>query len=93
MTHYVVLFFLGCRAMIVIPTSKLFKMFYILKRRDEFYHLHPRGSPVVVDLPYSNKHWKERFVRLKCPNEIWMSLKWEVSNDGPNRMIGATLAK
>ena len=74
MAFYVVIF-LGCRAMTVILTSKLFRMLYILKKGDEFYHLYLRGSLVVVDLPFSNKHWNERFVRLKCLGGIGVSLK------------------
>ena len=49
-------FYLGCKAMTIIPASRLFKMFYILKRREEFYHFQSKGSPIGIDLPSNNKH-------------------------------------
>ena len=53
--------------MTVIPTSRLFKMFYL-------FHFHPRDSPIVVDLPRV-KNWKDKFIQLKHSDRIRVSIK------------------
>ena len=37
-------FYLGCMAMTIVATSRLFRMFYTLKRKEEFYYFYFRGS-------------------------------------------------
>ena len=43
-------FYLGCKAMLVQSHSKLFRIFYSLCRKGQYYHFLPKDSPIVIDL-------------------------------------------
>ena len=45
----------------------------------------------MVNLPSNNKHWKKRFVRLKCSSSVKVCMKWRVDNDSLNRMLKVTM--
>ena len=51
----IVAFYLGCHIIGVTPTSRLFRSFFFLKTREEFYFLQSRGKPIVTGLPDTNK--------------------------------------
>ena len=78
--------------MLVMPRSRLFKMFCFLCRKEQFYHFRPRDSPMVVGLPRVKK-WKDRFVRMKRPSSIGVGMRWWIASEGPNQMHEASLAK
>ena len=48
-------FYLRCRILGVMPTSRLFSNFYYLKTYEEFYFLQSRGKSIVTKLPDTNK--------------------------------------
>ena len=67
-------FYLGCHILGVMPTSRLFRNFYFLKTREEFYFLQSRGKPIVTGLPDINKGWKPLFIRVTVLNGFGVDL-------------------
>ena len=51
----IVAFYIGCHIIEVTPTSRLFRNFFFLKTREEFYFLQSRGKSIVTGLPDTNK--------------------------------------
>ena len=72
-------FYLGCRILGVMLTSRLFRNFYYLKTREEFYFLQSRDKPIVTKLSDTNKGWKPLFVRITDPNGFRVDLQWLVA--------------
>ena len=60
-------FYLGFHIIGVTSTSQLFRSFFFLKTREEFYFLQSRGKPIVTGLPDTNKGWKPLFLRITSP--------------------------
>ena len=67
------------------PTSRLFRNFYYLKTREEFYFLQSRDKPIVTKLSDTNKGWKPLFVRVTYPNGFKVDLQWRVVKAGGNK--------
>ena len=84
-------FYLGCHIIGVPPTSRLFRTFYFLKTREEFYFLQARGKPIVTGLPDTNKGWKPLFLRIVSPIGFGVDLQWRVAKAGGNKMPALTL--
>ena len=89
----IVSFFLVCKTMLVVPTYKLFRMFYSLKRRDKFHFFQLGGKPLVIDLCRSNKHWKEKFIQFKCSGGLGVNMEWRVASDGSSKVTGVAKVK
>ena len=83
-------FFLGCRINRVIWDSRLFRHFYSLKTQVEFYFFQSKGTPIVIDLPNSNKGWKRHLVCIRSLNGFEVSLEWKVANVDRNRVLGVS---
>ena len=77
-------FNLGCRILRIIPTSRLFRSFYYLKTREEFYFLQSRGSLIVTKLSDTNKGWKPLFFKVTDLNGFGVDLQWLVVKAGGN---------
>ena len=67
-------FYLGCRILGIMLTSRLFHNFYFLKTREEFYFLQFRGKSIVTKLSDTNKDWKPLFIRVTDPNGFRVDL-------------------
>ena len=78
-------FYLGCHTIGVAPTSRLFRSFYFLKTREEFYFLQSRGKPIVTKLPDTNKGWKPLFIRITTPIGFGVDLQWRVAKAAGNK--------
>ena len=63
----VVAFYIRCHIIGVTPTSRLFRSFFFLKTREEFYFLQSKGKPIMTRLPDTNKGWKPLFLRITSP--------------------------
>ena len=73
-------FYLGCRILRVMSTSRLFRNFYYLKTREEFYFLQFMGKPIVTKLSDTNKGWKPLFIRVTDLNcNTCNFFEWEKS--------------
>ena len=48
-------FYIRCHIIGVTSTSRLFRSFFFLKTREEFYFLQSRDKPIVIGLPDTNK--------------------------------------
>ena len=68
-------FYLGCKTLLVQPHFRLFKMFYSLCRKGQYYHFRPRDSPFVINLSRV-ENWKDGFVQVRRLYMIGVSLKW-----------------
>ena len=66
-------FYIGCRILGVMSTSRLFRCFYYLSC-EEFYFLQSRDSPTVTKLLDTNKDWKPLFVRVSDLNGFGVNL-------------------
>ena len=84
-------FYLGCHVIGVAPTSLLFRYFYFLKSREEFYFLQSRGKPIVTKLPDTNKGWKPLFIRITSPTGFGVDFQWRVAKAGGNKVHTLTL--
>ena len=78
-------FYLGCRILGVMSTSRLFCNFYYIKTHEEFYFLQSRGSPIMTKLLDTNKGWKPLFVKVTNLNGFGVDLQWRVAKIGGNR--------
>ena len=67
-------FFICCRMAQVEPTSRVFRLFYRLKAKREWYFFSGRGRKVVVGNSTSVKNWKGRFVRMRREEGFGVSL-------------------
>ena len=74
-------------------TSFLFRRFYSLKSQEEFYFFQSKGTPIIRDLPESNKGWKKHFVSISNPNEFKVNLEWRVANANGNRVPGVSASE
>ena len=86
-------FYLGCHIIGVTPTSRLFRNFFFLKTREEFYFLQFRGKPIVNGLPDTNKGWKPLFLRITSPIGFEVDLQWRVAKVGGNKAPTLTLVE
>ena len=77
----------------MVPTFKLFRQFYSLKQRKNWYFLQSRGKPLVTHLPDSHKGWKGKLIRLKFLGGFGVPLKWELADRSLNRFFEATKVK
>ena len=84
-------FYLGCHIIGVAPTSRLFRNFFFLKTREEFYFLQSKGKPVVTGLLNKNKGWKPLFFRITNPTGFGVDLQWRVAKTGGNKAPTLTL--
>ena len=72
-------FYIGCHIIGVTPISRLFRSFFFLKTREEFYFLQSRGKLIVIGLPDTNKGWKPLFLRITSPLGFEVDLQWRVA--------------
>ena len=79
-------FYLGCRILRVMSTSRLFRNFYYLKTREEFYFLQSSDKSILTKLLDTNKGWKLLFVRVIDPNGFGVDVQWQVAKVGENKM-------
>ena len=86
-------FYIGCHIIGVPPTSRLFRSFFFLKTREEFYFFQYRGKPIVTGLPDTNKGWKPLFLRITCPHGFGVDLQWRVAKAGGNKVPTLTLVE
>ena len=84
-------FYLGCHIIGVMPTSRLFRNFYFLKTREEFYFLQSRGKLIVIELFDNKKGWKPLFTRVITPNGFGVDLQWRVTKSGGNKALTLSL--
>ena len=75
------------------PTSRLFRSFFFLKTREEFYFLQSRGKPIVIGLPNTNKGWKPLFLRITSSLGFGVDLQWPVAKVGGNKVPTLTLVE
>ena len=68
-------FYLSCRIISAMWTSRLFQRLYYLKCREEFYFLQSMDKPIVTKLPKSNKGWKPLFIRMTDPTGFEIDLR------------------
>ena len=84
-------FYIGCHIIGITSTSRLFRSFFFLKTREEFYFLQSRGKPIVIGLSVTNKGWKPLFLRITSPLGFGVDLQWRVAKAGGNKTPTLTL--
>ena len=72
-------------------TSRLFRSFYFLKTREEFYFLQSRGKLIVTKLHDTNKGWKPLFIRITAPIGFGVDLQRRVEKAVGNKASTLTL--
>ena len=66
-------------------TFRIFRLFYLLKMRDNWYFFPAKSVSIVNHLLTSHKHWKE-FIYIRSCVGFKVDLTWRVANGRANEV-------